>query len=288
VDTFTFGQAYSWFSVKLTTREKMECRIAPYVVQPIFAPLAEVSFPLYLWRKKGVAPTHSVSSAFWTFVSDVAAQVTVLTVGVIYNLKTGLVAQINDWWLAAVLVFWVVYFGNLIFWHSPLQPRIAAWVERSHKTGANQQGAQGVLLKVAGGATQLLRTFSIARWYHYLYVYSIRLSVVIGGLLCNYAALKALDINVPLSLAIIGLPIIYYSHFLPINVGGLGGPQALAILFLADIGHCASKEQVAAYSFLWSTAFLVGRVLFGLVFIRGFWRATFPEGFGKWRKSAGT
>jgi hypothetical protein len=102
---------------------------------------------------------------------------------------------------------------------------------------------------------------------------------LIGVLVSNYVALKALDINVPLPLAVIAIPIIYSGHFLPINVGGFGGPQALSILFFYEIGHCGSKEQVVAYSVLWSTGFLVGRVLFGLAFIRSFWEKAFPEGF---------
>jgi len=286
VDTFTFGQTYSWFCAKLTTKEKFELRVAPMMVQVVFAPLAEVLFPLYLWRRKGVSPTHAISTSFWTMISDVAAETTALSIGVIYNLKTGLVPQINIWWLAAVGVFWAVYFGNIIFWHTPAQPKIAAWVERSREAGADQRGAKGVLVKAAAQATQLLRTFSIARWYHYLYVYSVRLLIVAGGIICNYATLKALDINVPFSLAIIGLPIIFYSYFLPINVGGFGGPQALAILFLYEIGHCGSKESIAAYSFLFSAGFLIGRFLLGAVFIRGFWRNTFPEGFRTWRRNA--
>ena len=285
IDTFTFGQAYSWFNAKLTTYEKFELRVAPYVIQVVFAPLAEVFFPIWLWRKKGVSPTHAVSSTFWTVLNDLAAVATALTIAVIYNLRTNLVPQINIYWLFAMIVFWVVYVANLAFWHSPLQPKMAAWIERSHKADAGPRVGQSFLLKVAAGATQLLRTFSIARWYHYLIVYGARVICLIGGLICNYATLRALDITVPLPLAVIAIPIIFYGHFLPINVGGYGGPQALSILFFYEIGHCGSKEQIAAYSFLWSTGFLVGRFLFGMVFIRGFWRNAFPEGFSNWRKS---
>ncbi len=284
VDAFTFGQSYSWFCAQLSTREKLELRIAPMTVQVIFAPFAEILFPLYLWRRKGVSPTHAVSASVWTMISDVAAQMTALTVGVVFNLQTGLVPQINLWWLAVVIIFWAVYFGNIIFWHTPLQPKIAAWVERSRNLDAAHRGTRGLLFKIAAGATQLLRTFSIARWYHYLYVYAVRMLIVVGALVCNYATLRSLDIVVPLPLAVVALPIIFYSYYQPINVGGFGGPQALAILFLYEIGHCGSKEQIAAYSFLFSTGFLIGRVLVGLVFIRGFWRNTFPEGFGNWRR----
>jgi len=289
VDSFTFGQAYSWFSAKLTNFEKIQCRVAPYVIQVFFAPLAEVFFPLYMWRKKGVAPSHSVSSSIFAIINDVAAVFTALTIATIYNLSTSprLVPAINGWWLALEIVFWVVYFSNLIFWHSGLQPRVNAWIERSHKAGLEKKGSKGIMLKVAGTAVQLLRTFSIANWRQYLAIYGIRMISLIAGLVSNYLTLLALDIHPPLALAAVGIPIIFYAHFLPINVGGYGGPQALSILFFYEIGHCGSKEQVAAYSFLWSSGFLLGRFLIGLVFIKGFMKQAFPEGFMNWRKGAG-
>ena len=250
----------------------------------ICAPIAEVLFLIYLWRKKGVSPAHAVSSSIWIIVNDYAALATALTIAVIYNLGNNLVPQINIYWLAAMIIFWVFYFLNLVFWLSSLQPRIAAWIKRLYKARLDKQGSDGLLLKIVGGAIQLLHTFSIARWYHYLFVYGLRILSLIGVLVSNYVALKALDINVSFSLAMIAIIVIYCSHFLPINVGGFGGPQALSILFFCEIGHCGSKEQVVAYSVLWSTGFLVGRFLFGLVFIRGFWEKAFPEGFANWSR----
>ena len=282
IDAFTFGQAYSWFCTRLTTYEKLEIRIAPYVIQVVFAPLVEVLFLLYLWRKSKVPPTRAMSASIWTIVNDYAALATAITIAVIYNHQNKLVPQINIYWLITVIVFWVFYFSNLIFWHSSLQPRIAAWVERSHITRFNRQATDSLFLKIAGGAIQLLHTFSIARWYHYLFVYGLRVLAVVGILVSNYAALKALDINVTPALAIIAIPLIYTGYFLPINIGGFGGPQALALLFFYEIGHCGSKEQIIAYSFLWSTGFLVCRFFLGLIFIHGFWQNAFPEGFTKW------
>ncbi len=286
VDSFSFGQAYSWFNTKLSTYEKIELRTAPYVIQVTLAPLAEVLFVLYLWRRKGISPAHALSSSIWTVINDFASVFTALTLAVVYNLKTDLVPEIGVWWLVVMIVFWVFYFGNLIFWHSPLQPKMAGWIERSHQAGLDQKGARKIILRVAGPLIQLLRTFSIARWYHYLWVYFVRLFIVVAAVISNYAALRALGLHPPLALVLIAIPIIFYAHFLPINVGGYGGPQALSILFFYEIGQCGSKEAVAAYSFLWSTGFLVGRFLFGAVFIRGFMKKTFPEGFRNWRRQA--
>ena len=285
-DSFTFGNAYSWFNAKLTNFEKIECRTAPYVVQVFFSPLAEVLFVLYLWRRKKVPPSQAISSTIWTVVNDFASVATALTIAVIFNLRTNLVPEIGIAWLAVLIFFWAGYFGNLIFWHSPLNPAMSAWIERSREAGKDEQGGKRLVLRAAGEAVQLLRTFSLARWRHYLWVYGVRIVLLVVGLGSNYAALKAVGVEVSPALAVIAIPIIFYGHFLPINVAGYGGPQALAILFFFNIGHRGTMEQVAAYSFLWSTGFTVGRFLFGMIFIRGFMKNTFPEGFANWRKSA--
>jgi len=279
VDSFTFGQAYSWFNAKLSNYEKIECRVAPYVVQVILAPLAEVLFVLYLLRKKGIKPSHALSSSIWTIINDFASVATALSLAVIYNLKTNLVPEIGISWLMVLIIFWIGYFGNIIFWHSPLNPRLADWIARGEKAGKDQTGWKRLLSRIAGEAVQLLRTFSLAKWYHYLWLYLVRIGVLIGGLISNVLALKAVGIEAPVPLLLIAVPIIFYGHFLPINVGGYGGPQMLAVFFFSIIGNCGSKEEVAAYSFLWSTGFLVGRFLLGMVFLRGFWKNTFPQGF---------
>lgn len=285
VDSFTFGQAYSWFNAPLTNFEKIECRTAPYVVQVIFSPIAEVLFVLYMWRKK-VSPAHAISSTIWTVTNDIASISTALTIAIIYNLKTGLVPAIGFPWLVVMLIWWTLYFGNLLFWHSPLNPKMSAWIERSHQAGRDQQGWRKIVLRTAGELIQLLRTFSLAKWYHYLWVYGIRIILLFAGLASNFATLKALGLKVPIPLAVIAIPLIFYAHFLPINVAGYGGPQALAFFFFSVVGHCGSKEEFAAYSFLWSTGFLVGRSLFSAVLLRGFIKRVFPAGFRNWRKGA--
>ena len=284
IDSFTFGQAYSWFCTHLTAYERLEVRIAPYIFQVIFAQLADVFVLLYLWRKKGVHPTHALSSTIWTMVNDYAAFATMITIAVIYNIKYKLIPQINIYWLMAVIIFWLLYFLNLIFWHSSLQPRIAARIERSHKEKLGKRESDNLLLRMMGEIIQLLRTFSMARWYHYLFVYGLRILALTGVLVSNCVALKSLGINISVSLALVAIPIINLSYFLPINIAGFGGPQAISILFLYEIGHCGSKEQIVAYSLLWSTSFLICRFFFGLVFIRGFWGNAFPEGFTRWLK----
>ncbi len=279
-DTFSFGQAYKWFNAPMTVKEMMECRAGPYVVQIGLAALAEVLFPLYMWRKKGVRVAELLSSNFWTIIVDMSAVFIVLTVAVIYNLYSGLVPQINWIWLAVCITFWVGFFGNMAFWHSRFQERAAGWIaeKSSAEVAEHLPGWKKLIQKALSLFITFLRTFSIARWHHYLRVFLVRIVMLGLNFVSHFAALYALGVHPPLPLILIGVPLIMISVFLPISVGGYGGPQALALLFFVKVVPCASAEVITAYSLLWSTGFLVGRAFWGLVFIRGFFRGAFPQG----------
>jgi len=276
-DVFSFGQAYRWFNAPMTLKEMMECRGAPYVIQIGLAPLAETLFPLYLWRKKGIRVSQALSSNIWTFLNDLAAIMTTMSAAVIFNHYTGLVPAIGPIWLVPVILFWSFYFGNLIFWHSGFRERAAKWLVAGEAADAAATAKSRSFLRRAGAELlQLLHTFSVAHWHQYLRVYLVRITMLVCSLLSNYAALRAVGVDPPLPLAIVGIPIIWLSIFWPISVGGYGGPQLIAIYFFNKLVRCGTEEAVIAYSLLWSTCFLLGRAVIGLIFIRGFWRVAFP------------
>jgi len=280
-DVFSFGQAYRWFNAPdITLREMMECRGAPYVIQIGLAPLAETLFPLYLWRRKGVRISQTLSSNIWTFLNDGAAFMTAISAAVIYNFFTGLVPALGPTWLAVVVIFWGFYLGNLYFWHSRFRERAANWIANSEAAAEPATKARQLLRRAGAELLQLLRTFSVAHWHQYLRVYLVRLAMWAFCLLSNYAALRAVGVDPPLPLAAVAIPLIVLSIFQPISVGGYGGPQLIAVYFFSRLSASGTDEaKVLAYSLLWSTAFLIGRAVIGLIFIRGFWRATFPQGF---------
>ena len=272
-DVLSFGQAYRWFNAPLSFKEMMECRGAPYVIQIGLAPLAETLFPLYLWRKKGVRVSQTLGSSVFVFLTDLAAAMTPISAAVVYNHFSGLISILGPGWLAAVAVFWVFYFANLIFWHSRYRARAARWIADGD---AGVAASDSFLKKAAAELLQLLRAFSKAHWRQYLWVYAVRVLMWAAAIVSNYAALRAVGVDPPLPLAAVGIPIIVLSIFQPVSVGGYGGPQALAFLFFYKLIRCGTEEAVIAYSLLWSTCFLLGRAVIGLIFIRGFWRAAFP------------
>ena len=276
-DVYSFGQAYRFFNTPdIKTRELMECRGAPYVIQIGLAVLAEVFFPLYMYRVKKAPVTDIVSSNIWTMILDLSAVFTIITPAVLYNLYgENLVPAIGPGWLIAVCVFWAVFFANIIFWHSPLQGKARSWIASGREDTESKTRVQ----KIVGELMQLLRTFSMARWHHYLKVWFVRMIIWISAIVSNYAALLAVGVDPPTALTLIAIPIIVLAIFQPIGVGGYGGPQLIAWFLLVKLGNAGTADQVLAYSFLWSTGFLIGRAAIGLFFIRGFWKRTFPSGF---------
>ena len=279
-DVLSFGIAYRWFNVPgLKMREMMEVRGGPYVIQVGLAPLAEVLFPLYLWRVKNVPATETLSSNIWTMIMDLAAIFSVVTPAVIYNLYVdNLVPEIGGGWLAVCMAFWVLFAGNLLFWKTPPGRRMTARFDAARNAGRATAGQRPGIRGALGGLGRLLHTFGLARWHHMARSYTARAVLLASTLLSNYVALRVLGMDPALPMALIGVPFIVFSIFLPIGVGGYGGPQLIAWFLFVEVGAVGTADQVIAYSLLWSTAFLIGRAAVGLVFIRGFWRRCFPGG----------
>ncbi len=248
-DVFGFGGAYRLFNVPdMSWREILVLRGGPYLVQVGLAPLAEVLFPLYLLRVKRVPVTHTLSSNLWTLLNDVAAIFTLLTPAVLYNLFVNTVVPVIGFeWLIGCALFWALYFSGMFFWPS----------ERGRR-----------LSKRTGG---LMRSFTKAQPLHYLRIYAVRITVWLAFVAANYAALRAVGMDPTLPVALIGIPLIVMSIFLPIGVGGYGGPQLIAWFLLVKIGGAGTAEQAVLYSLLFSTAFLAGRAAIGLVFFRTFY-----------------
>lgn len=270
-DIFSFGMAYRFFNVPgMLFREIAVMRGAPYVIQVGLAALAEALFPLYLLRVKKVPITETLSSNIWTIIIDTAAIFTAITPGVVYNLFVeNLVPAVGYEWLVVCIVYWIVLLGNIVFWHTGYGRSVAERIA-ARRAAREGEGAGGL-----GGGLQLLRTFSMARWGQYLKVYLTRALLWVSFLTSNYVAMRALGIDPSPALALIAIPLVVMSIFMPIGVGGYGGPQLIAWFLFVKIGAAGTADQVIAYSLLYSTFFLIGRALIGVVLIRDFWKRVF-------------
>jgi hypothetical protein len=63
-------------------------------------------------------------------------------------------------------------------------------------------------------------------------------------------------------LALLGA-LLFSTAMLPLSVAGYGGPQGVAVLLLVEAWGVATREDALAFSLVWSTIFLVGRLIVG-------------------------
>ncbi len=265
-DVFSFGTAYRRFNVPgMSWRELMMVRGGPYLVQIGLAPLAEILFPLYMLRVKKVPISHTISSNVWTFVVDLAAILSFITPAVIYNVFfETLIPDIGLTWVLLCAVFWLLFTGNIIFWRSGMGKRMAGISDTSSPDGGWASGKRG-----------FIKAFSLAGIPDYASVYVIRLFLWASFIIANYAAVRAVGMTPAPALALIAIPLVVMSIFMPIGVGGYGGPQLIAWFLFVKVGGAGQAEQAIMYSFLFSTAFLAGRAVIGTILFRPFWRRCF-------------
>ncbi|MCA9774106.1 MAG: flippase-like domain-containing protein, partial [Myxococcales bacterium] len=155
------------------------------------------------------------------------------------------------WWIAALGLLGLVA-AHFTYWFTGLRDRFPFW--RSPK--------------FAG----LFDSIRQAEPRQYLRVFATRSLFVIGNVVGGLITLHAFGIDAPLSYSAMALTMILVGAFLPISVASFGGPQAAAEFFFHPY---ASHEAIAAYSIMWSMAFLLGRLGFGLIFFGTLWRGAF-------------
>jgi len=109
----------------------------------------------------------------------------------------------------------------------------------------------------------LLECFLTAKVTHYVHIYLVRLSLLAAHLYAISIILPLLSIDLSLWQLVIFSPLFVASAFLPISVGGYGGPQGVAVLLLVQLWQVTNIESAIAFSMLWSTFFLLGRCSVG-------------------------
>ena len=115
-------------------------------------------------------------------------------------------------------------------------------------------------------------TFRQAEFKQYLFVYGVRLALIVGQVIAVQILLDTLNIHLKLWQLLIFVPFFYGSAMLPISAGGYGGPQGAAILFLVEMWNVTNTETALVFSLVWSTLFLFWRVVIGVTFLLPLWK----------------
>jgi hypothetical protein len=241
-EIWTFGVGYRWFADRRPSYWQVGvARVAAFPTQAFFAPLA--AFQLYAYLVKVYRMRLSLA-----FGADIFTLYPDHLFGAINFFVAVILVHLTDagplhWAIYAFCAFNLILLPSwFTYWMTGLKDRL--WPK--------------------------LRDFAVfqpwkrATWGQVGKMFVMRLPMGLAVLGSMYACLWAFDVYVPIVRFIIAVPIIMGSVFMPVQVGGYGGPQALAILFY---GEYASKEIVVAQSLLWSTLFSLFRILAGTVFV---------------------
>lgn len=242
LEVWAFGKGYLWFADRHPSwRQVAVARLAAYPLQALFAPLAAFQLLAYFVKVYRMRLSLVIASDIFTLYPDQVFGTIYFLLAVILVHATG--GEPLHWLVYALcaggLVLWPLWFA---YWMTGVKDRL--WT-RIRDIG-------------------IFHSWKQATWAQVGKMFLIRLPMAVAVLGSMYACLYAFDIHVPLVTFIIAVPIIMASVFSPVQVGGYGGPQALAILFYRDY---ASEEIIVAQSLLWSTLYFLFRVLAGAVFI---------------------
>jgi hypothetical protein len=210
------------------------------VVSPL---LTKVVAPLYFRRRWEVPVLSAVGASELVGFADGVATLLLVSAAVAVGagLPGPLVASFAGWWVVlAVYVVWA--------WapHAPHAPdgrrtrlRESKLLRPLARTAPRELAAQ-VALRLALGAAS---------------------AVVVREVLAELGQGQAQGLGSG-QLILLGT-LVLSTAMLPLSVGGYGGPQGVAVLLLVEAWGVASREDALAFSLVWSTMFLVGRVVVG-------------------------
>lgn len=242
LEIWTFGKSYIWFADRHPSyRQVAVVRLAAFPTQALFAPLAAFQLLAYLVKVYKMKLSRAFAADIFTIYPDQIFGLINFLVAVILVHATG--GDPLHWAIYAVcavsLVLWPAW---LTYWMTGLKDRL--W-PRMRELG-------------------IFYSWKHATWGQVGKMFLMRGPMGLAVLGSQYACLYAFDVEVPLVTFIIAVPIIMGAVFSPAQVGGYGGPQAVAILFYGDY---ASNDVIVAQSLLWSTLFSLFRILAGAAFI---------------------
>jgi hypothetical protein len=239
--------------VRISLYEVTKVRAAAMLPQLIVAPLSGIMTLIYMVRKKHVRvlPMLSVtpllmSCDFWLMIIQML---------IAFIIMPDLPAPVYYIFAAMLLgmTFIAWYFpgkgGRIIPEYIPWQgPKI--FMDWFYNNQINYA------LRVAGPRD-------------YAVLLPVRAAWPVFQVLGHYLALRAFGIEAPLSVVIVVVIFITLLTFLPVNILGLGAPNAVALFFAA---YAASQEVVNAYSLLFQSSFSLLRLVVGTAFVYPFWR----------------
>lgn len=235
-DVLSFGFVYQrYLESSLSYMNLISLRGLSMVAVSTVPPLAPL-VPIGYFRRKGVKVSKVISAELLVTLIDILGGVSVLCLTLL--LLAG--GKLQEVFVSLSSILFIGLCVPLIF---------------SRLRGSVQ------LEKVS-----ILECFFTIDRFNFFRIYIVRLGLLAAHVVAISIMLPLLSINLALWQAIIFSPLFVASAFLPISIGGYGGPQGVAVVLLAQIWQVTDIEGAIAFSILWSTLFLLGRSSVGGIF----------------------
>ncbi len=245
-EALSFGKAYKWFlTEEVSWKDIASLVVGKHLIATLFAPLAEVILPTYFLRTWGIRVLHSVSAFGFVIFCDTFCLNLVLTIALLISGSESLGA----YWIYFILGSWIFQACMLTYF---LTSFIRQRIPFFYNWAINY-------------------AYTKAKLKHYLTLYGIRSIIHIAMPVAVGIMLSAMDMHLSIPQLLLFVPVFVISAFLPISVGGYGGPQGAAMLLLVNVWHLTTPEQAIAFSLVWSTLFLITRTVGSAVFAWPMW-----------------
>lgn len=246
-DMLSFGNCYRWFLVKSIQWWDILCiRSTIFLLLATFSPLAPI-LPLgYFYKRWQIPIFRTFSMGLIVIFLDGYAGSALIAAAMFMSDQ-----PIAWYWKALVAGHWLFLAAVLTFYFSRFRDS-----------------------KIFGEPLRaLFFAFRLATFKQYVFIYGSRLFLIITQVIAVKILLDTLNIQLQLWQIFIFVPLFYGSAFLPISAGGYGGPQGAAILFLVEVWNVTDSETALVFSLIWSTMFLLCRVVLGMTFLFPMWKA---------------
>ncbi|OUS32500.1 hypothetical protein A9Q99_00040 [Gammaproteobacteria bacterium 45_16_T64] len=231
VDVISFGSAYKRHLLPgMETGSLLFLRgsiLLAVSTLPPAAPLVSLAY----FKNQGINFTRTVSVELLVASMDIIGCITILTVSLLL-----MPAAFNWIGVISIIGFWCLFTGGVFAF-------------KKNRTSLSKHSLFAIMKQLDSK--------------DYSYLYSSRLSLALVHLVALSFLLNISSIELSLTQLMIFSPLFVASAFLPISAGGYGGPQGAAVLLLVYNWELASIESAIAFSVLWSTLFLIGRVTIG-------------------------
>jgi hypothetical protein len=237
-DSFAIWKTFRWFLAPLSFVEVMVVRGATYLLAAINYNVGQGAIVYFVHRATGAPVMRGVATVLLIMGVNVLALLVLGTVGL------GVAPDVPH---SVALVVGVAYAGLAIYATVvALKPRwLAARPLFDVLLGAGLGGHARALL--------------------------VRVPHIVALLVYHTSILRAFGVAVPISQAVVALPIVFFIAVLPISVQGLGTTQAAMLFFFARYGPGdaeAQKATVVAASLFAMALGVTGQCLIGLFCLR--------------------